>query len=230
MSIKSQPISSENWSILYSHNDTNKNKVSEIEKNRITSLFDKHLKEKGSLNLSRFSMRVLENSQYSKIHALLFSSNKILISLSKHTPILKLVADATKCVSSEGIVYGSCHDEDFPELHGMLKKPLSSYKKRNNNEVVLSKMETSTIKDSINLYELAREENIELSLIEHKKYRGIFAKIQNTETIVSFGSPPFKGKVKKLRKIIYSLSSKGKAASRIELDFENKAFIKENTI
>ena len=226
--LSTPPIKSADWQVSYSL-ETSK-LISEIEKNRIENIFDLHLKKIASPNLEMLSYNILEDSQYNKIHLYFYHPYKISISLSKHIPLLKLTLGNAKCVSNEGVVYGSCADKDMPEVFGVLDQPIHVYKKINKNELIVSEKESDLIKECIELYKKSLEENLNFNLIEFKKYRGFSITLKNSNTEVSFGKPPFQGKIKKLRKILYTLASKGKTASRIELDFEDKAFVKEYTL
>ena len=90
-----------------------------------------------------------------------------------------------------------------------------------------SHIQRARLLEAVELINDARQENIMLKEITFKKYRGYFASLKGTGTVISFGRRPFRGKIKKLRKILYKLSTRGQKASHIELDFEDKAFIKE---
>lgn len=180
-----------------------------------------------SPDLKEISREFLKDSEFSRLHLFKFHPFKIYISLSKHRPVFKIQLDVSRFVSDDGIIYGLARGSQLPELSGDFFPDDKIFSFKNSNEIEISHIQRARFLEAVELINDAKQENIMLKEIIFKKYRGYFASLTETGTVISFGRRPFRGKIKKLRKILYKLSTRGQKASQIELDFEDKAFIKE---
>ncbi|NRA43549.1 MAG: hypothetical protein HRU09_01200 [Oligoflexales bacterium] len=216
-------MSNHNWQIFFNQ----QNAISKQEKKRIESIFDQYLQKNGRLDLNALSHEFLKDSEYSRLHLFRFHPTKIFISLDKHSPVFQIKVDETRLVSEEGIIYGLGKGSKLPTLSGDFFPEDHSFIFKNSNEISISHIQRARLLEAVELINESKQENIMLKEVWFKKYRGYFASLNGTGTVISFGRRPFRGKIKKLRKILYKLSTRGQKASHIELDFEDKAFIKE---
>jgi hypothetical protein len=97
------------------------------------------------------------------------------------------------------------------------------------SKVSISSIDREHLLQAVDLGARAAEQGIEVKRVHYQKFRGysIFSP-DNSEIVVGLG--PFDYKVKKLRGILEGLKRDGIVASRIELDYEGKAFIKERRL
>lgn len=218
--IQQQP---KQWQIFFDY----ENQLSGIEKTRMEKILDKYLITNESIDLKDLSSIFLKDSQYNKLHIFKFHPSKIFISLSRHIGAFQIKVDTVRLVSEDGIIYGIGVGSKLPFLSGDFFPEDHNFSLKNSNEIAISKTQRSRLLEAVELMNDAKQENILFKEISFKKYRGYFASLKGTGTVISFGRRPFRGKIKKLRKILYKLSTRGQKASNIELDFEDKAFIKE---
>jgi len=95
--------------------------------------------------------------------------------------------------------------------------------------VITTSDERRHIQEALEIWRLVAENNISIKSINFQKFRG-YALFLSDETEIIIGLKPFDYKLKKLRSILDGLSRDGILASRIELDYEGKAFIKERKL
>jgi hypothetical protein len=85
------------------------------------------------------------------------------------------------------------------------------------------------VRDALDVWRLVEENNIPVKQLNFQKFRGYALTLQDDTEIV-IGLKPFAYKLKKLNDILTGLARDGIVASRIELDYEGKAFIKERKL
>jgi hypothetical protein len=96
------------------------------------------------------------------------------------------------------------------------------------NCVPTTDQEKKIILDAIQLINQSEEHSLLFTSIEYKKYRGFFTKLENSDTMVVFGHPPFEKQFSRLARIIEESKNKKRALTNIEVDYSDKAFIKES--
>jgi hypothetical protein len=95
--------------------------------------------------------------------------------------------------------------------------------------VITTSDERRHLEDALEIWGLVRSGEVEIKSISFQKFRG-YALILADDTEIVIGLQPFAYKLKKLQNILDGLRRDGIAASRIELDYEGKAFIKERKL
>ncbi len=83
--------------------------------------------------------------------------------------------------------------------------------------------------DAIDIWQKSLAAGIDIRSIRYLRFRG-FAIILADDSEIVLGLRPFEYKIRKLRSILDGLKRDGTVASRIELDYDGKAFIKEKRL
>lgn len=196
----------------------------------IEAIFQKQNSEFHSL--SKLAKEIQEKEGLAYVHIFLDIQNKLTISLTPRTPIMRLGGSSGKVISIEGDIY-----DDFnftpkfqTTLLGVFPIDQQALKLDDRNCVVSTDKEKKVVLGALELLEKSEEHSLHYSSIEYKKYRGYFAKIQDTETTVVFGYPPFEKQFSRLSKILEDSKKNNKVLSNIEVDFADKAFITETRL
>ena len=95
---------------------------------------------------------------------------------------------------------------------------------------MLSDAEQTNVQQALELSQMAMQIGFICEKIIYEQYRGWQAKIEDVAALVFFGPAPFGSKLQKLRDILASLRAKNMQAARIELDYEDKAFVQQKKI
>lgn len=207
--------------------------------------FPNEIQEKITRNIERviFSHSSIFESEYalakeiqekeglSWVHVFRNLQNNISISISPRIPILYILTDRQQMVSIEGDIYD---DHNFtPKNQTILTGIFQENKKftlTERNTVKVTNEEKKTILDAIDLIEKAQKFAIFFSNIEYKLYRGYFATLQNSQTSVIIGNPPFEKQLQHLSKILEDSKKKNAVLKRVEVDYNDKAFITETKL
>ena len=177
--------------------------------------------------LQRLSEKVIDNSKFTQIHLLKTSPDTIYLFAQKPEPVFRIEADKTRFVSPDGLVYGDAYDSQLPFLRGIFPGSGKKFRIKAPNLLCTSHREKERIRAAIQLRHLLGDANLMIEEVIFENFRGYSAVLSDSETRVNFGVPPFSGKIKKLHSILKELAKEGRYASRVELDYDNKAFIKE---
>ena len=119
--------------------------------------------------------------------------------------------------------------EAYPVLAGVLDTT-REYVLDEDRIYVLSDSEQANVQQGLELMKMAMQNGFICEKIIYEQYRGWQAKIKDVTALVFFGHAPFTTKLQKLRDILASLSAKNTQAERIELDYEDKAFVQQKKI
>lgn len=198
-----------------------------IEQNRFLIKAEKHLKSGSLSDMHRLTENLISNSEYQLIHLIKVSHHEFRVRAEKTNPVLVIEADKLRFISETFQVYGSGLSSDLPVLKGIFSDKKEPFTMVYGNFLALTPSQSQRIRQAVHLRHLLSDSNLEVVEIHFKKFRGFLAILKNAETEVHFGIPPFSGKIKKLHSILQELAKKGRYASRVELDFEDKAFVKE---
>ena len=95
--------------------------------------------------------------------------------------------------------------------------------------IIVTPEERRHLSEAIEIWQRSVESGVDVRSVGFQKFRG-YAITLNDETEIVIGIKPFDYKLKKLRGILDGLKKDGVVASRIELDYEGKAFIKERKL
>ncbi|MFW7378291.1 MAG: cell division protein FtsQ/DivIB [Oligoflexus sp.] len=145
-----------------------------------------------------------------------------------HTPKFAIELGTTRFVNANGQVYGF-----FKEgLHSWLPivKGLKLVEKPEfleDQTMVLDEMNQTVVDEVLLLLELSLSYNITYRDIHFDPYRGFRGQLSNHRISVELGRKPFDTRLSRLRKILDDLAEKGVPSAHIELDFQDKAFVRE---
>ena len=226
--LKQQNKDVNDWSFII--HLSNKSTPAESEKKRIISILKKGLSNQTIKTTSYQSIaeKLLMQSNYGSAHILKISDKKFVINLKTRTPRFAVKADKLRVISASGIVYGSYKKSlGLPLLKGVFRRPKSAFRINKNNSLILSEDEQNLINEALLLSKVLLENSLKTKSITFERYRGFFADIPHLNLEVSFGRKPFQTKITKLFKVLSKLRQSGKVASRIELDYDGKAFVRE---
>lgn len=161
--------------------------------------------------------------------AKLFRSDRqrVVIFVDVHRPLLiTKVNGRWHYLSEEGKIYAVAERQDYPQLLGVLT---DGYLLDSEDVVIVEPKEQQIIGQAIDLFTMARDGGLSLQKLLFEDHRGFRVKITGSDTEIFLGNAPFAAKLHKLREILVSLQAKNRQATRIELDYIDKAFIKEKT-
>lgn len=162
----------------------------------------------------------------------------IVISAGIREPVLLVQAGPkVRYLTADGTVYG---DSSLPSsnqsgntpsilVSGIFESRAANLQLDRSARLVTTQDEQAVLRNVIALWRLCANQNIILRTINYQKFRGFDVKIDDGSEVI-LGSAPFEYKVEKLVGIFTKLRKQGVAASRIELDYDGKAFIKERKL
>lgn len=171
----------------------------------------------------------------------------IVVTASLRKPFLYVQAGSkVRYLTQDGTVYGDASEEwaavttlpnSQPTKQSMIllkgifdvRPNTSPLHLDHSQRLVLTPEEKNLLLDGIGLYKQASKQALELKALDFQGYRG-FALLLSDGTEVVLGQAPFDYKLEKLLSILGKLKSQGTTASRIELDYDGKAFIKERKL
>ena len=146
------------------------------------------------------------------------------------------VGGRTRFLTADGTVFGDASENSTqPNISKPSVRLTGIFDQRPtpqvdaSNRIVTNSDERRHLRDALDVWRLIGENNIPAKLINFQKFRGYALTLQDDTEIV-IGLKPFAYKLKKLNDILAGLARDGVVASRIELDYEGKAFIKERKL
>lgn len=146
------------------------------------------------------------------------------------------VGTKTRFLTADGTIFGDANDSAAQSNHPKPTVRVTGvFDQRPNpsldqsQRVITTSDERRHLEDALEIWGLVRNGEVEIKSISFQKFRG-YALILNDDTEIVIGLQPFAYKLKKLQNILDGLRRDGIAASRIELDYEGKAFIKERKL
>ena len=172
------------------------------------------------------------------IHVIRPQIKTIVIHANERRPFLLVrVGEKTRFLTRDGTVYGEFRDtENAPTPVKLLSVVNGVFDEHQGNRLfdhslrlITSPEEKSILLQAISLSTIVANNNLSISGVSYQKFRGYSIKLKD-ETDVVLGLYPFEHKLEKLKSIQLRLSARGVAASRIELDYDGKAFIKEKKL
>ena len=195
-------------------------KISDREKKQILKSI---ISSQGKVDLGSIVDEIAKKSQLDFVSIAAISPSMTIVSARERVAIAKIYIDSDFVLSRSGFVYRSSrHFTGLPLLTGDLEHEIdkSSPRKRNN-------FNDSIVRDASSLLGLVQSVG-KISRIHYDKYAGFSVEFNDSNPPTDFGYPPFRKKVDRLIGILEDLRYKNKSASRIELDYLDKAFIKVN--
>jgi len=143
------------------------------------------------------------------------------------------VGNKTRFLTADGTIFGDAADSSTQSNHPKPNVRVTGiFDQRPNPQldqsqrVITTSDERRHLEDALEIWGLVRNSGVEIKSISFQKFRG-YALILDDDTEIVIGLQPFAYKLKKLQNILDGLRRDGIVASRIELDYEGKAFIKE---
>ena len=188
---------------------------------------DKYLTSGAHEHMKSLTSHIITNSDYQSIRLFKSGYKNFQLAVEPGSPVLLIEADKLRYVSGSFQVYGHGISSSLPVLKGVFTDKKEPFKMIHSNFLALNALQKMRIKQAVHLMHLLSDSNLDVVEIHFKKFRGFLTILKNSETEVYFGIPPFSGKIKKLHSILQELAKNGRYASRVELDFEDKAFVKE---
>lgn len=162
----------------------------------------------------------------------------VVVKASVRKPAMMVtVGPKTRYLTVDGTVYGELSDDftapaaqpTLVTLSGIFETRSGGFQFDHSMRLIVSPDEKTLLLDGLQLGKLVSKQSLEVKSINHQGYRG-FAIVLTDGTEVVLGPAPFEYKLEKLLSILGKLKSQGSTASRIELDYDGKAFIKERKI
>jgi hypothetical protein len=146
------------------------------------------------------------------------------------------VGGRTRFLTADGTVFGDAGEAGAqPNIAKPTVRLTGIFDQRPNppvdtsSRVITNSDERRHVRDALDVWRLVEENNIPVKQLNFQKFRGYALTLQDDTEIV-IGLKPFAYKLKKLNDILTGLARDGIVASRIELDYEGKAFIKERKL
>lgn len=172
-----------------------------------------------------------ENPQLASARIIKISRQRVKVFVEVRRPLMvTLVNGKFRYLSTKGNIYGqSKRDSGYPQLSGVLLSA-KTYETDADDIYVLTANEQENLRQATLLLNVARQNKLAVGKIVYESYRGFKAKVSDLDAWVFFGYAPFAKKFQKLQNILMSLREKNAQATRIELDYEGKAFVKEKKI
>ena len=193
-------------------------KISEKNKRAITEAIHKKMAG-SSIDLLKITQIIKRKLELDSVRVVMPYPDHLVLNLIQRKPFLGIKLKSFHWVSHSGHIYGSIKkpkDLKLPFLKGI---PRRSKKFTRESQSLL-------IKEAVTLVKNLQEQSYQIHLVEYLPYRGF--KVKTIDDIDIFmGRKPFRSRIKRLRKITTRMSAKGVRVSRIELDYNGKAFIKE---
>ena len=160
-----------------------------------------------------------------------FDYDRIRINIALRQPILHVKADRLRNVTAIGQIYGSAsQDEKLPQILGIFAGEEKKWDFDDDQTLKVTEHQRQMMQEAVELYQLAKKEGYGVSSIQYIKFRGFLLRTKDDNIEIAFGRSPFNSRMRELNKILKDLKQKGRQASRIELDYKGKAFIKEKSL
>ena len=171
------------------------------------------------------------DGQLAAVQVIKTARARVVVFVDVRRPVLVVrVNSKLRYVSRRGDVYGLAREAGVhPALAGVLDTT-REYVRDENGLYVLSDVEQAHVQQALDLVQMAMQKGFTCEKIIYEQYRGWQAKLEDVSALVFFGSAPFAAKLQKLRDILASLRAKNTQAARIELDYEDKAFVQHKKI
>ena len=157
--------------------------------------------------------------------------DRVVVFVDMRRPALVMqVNDKWRYVSRRGDVYGVASETGiYPVLAGVVDMT-RAYVQDDSGLYVLEQREQQNVQQALVLLQEAMQNGFVCERIVYEQYRGWQVKIAEVTALIFFGTAPFTAKLQKLRNILATLRNKNAQAARIELDYEDKAFVQQKKL
>ena len=163
----------------------------------------------------------------------------VVISAATRQPaMLVQVGGKIRYLTAEATVYGDTSNQSGNPngvqptvlVSGIFDaRPPSSIQLDHSARVITTPEEHQILLNVIALWRISLNQGLALRAVTHQRFRGFDIKLEDDSEVI-LGSAPFEYKMDKLVGIFAKLRKQGVTASRIELDYDGKAFIKERKL
>ena len=195
------------------------------------------LKQGSPGELSLLSRQVESLGMLESVKVIRPLSDAVILSAELRRPALLIqVGSKTRFLTMDGAVFGDAVDNSGnPSAARPTVLVSGIFDQRPNPSldtslrIITTAEERRHLANALEIWQRSADAGIEIKMISFQKFRG-FALTLPGETEIVIGIAPFDYKLKKLRGILDGLAREGIVASRIELDYEGKAFIKERKL
>ena len=190
-----------------------------------------HLRSGARQQLQEVVTAIGVEPQLAAVQVIRTARARVVVYVDLRRPALVVqVNGKLRYVSRRGDIYGRARAaEVYPVLEGVLDTT-RQYARDEDSLYVLGAAEHTNVQQALALSQMAMQNGFICEKIIYEQYRGWQAKIEDVAALVFFGPAPFKLKLQKLRNILASLRAKNTQAARIELDYEDKAFVQQKKI
>jgi hypothetical protein len=204
-----------------------------VEENRIREIVKGTVLASGEMELEQIAKNLHRGTDFERIHVFKSEPQQFIVSLRKRTPVLAIMADRLRFLTKDGVIYGEVHDNQTPlsMLNGVFSSRASdSFEFGEDGALVTTTAEKVALLEAVELNALANQKNLGVAQIDFQEYRGFILHLTIDSIEVAIGRSPFATRLKRLDSTMNQLKKNGILYSRIELDYDGKAFIKEKKI
>lgn len=194
---------------------------------QILKIASKHLKTGDKDELLSIAGAVRNSGLFGHVGVKNYARGKIAISYKRRQPVAKV--ETGYLLSSSGQIYSSRTEHFGADEHIVLSgiwEPESRPKSRRDRSLVLSSKQMNTVTEMEELIELMSKVDLSVRGIHFVAFRGFELTMNHQEIKVAIGMSPFATKLDRLKRILEAKPGESSTISRIELDYQGKAFIK----
>ncbi len=164
-------------------------------------------------------------------------ANTVVFSAEMRQPaLLVAVGGKTRYLTLDGTIFGDAsatgENSTWPRPSVLVTgifDPASNPAFDASMKLILTAEHSRHLAEAMDVWEQSLAAHVEVKIVDFQKFRG-FAIYTPDNTEIVIGVKPFDYKLKKLRGILDGLKRDGALASRIELDYDGKAFVKEKKL
>lgn len=145
-----------------------------------------------------------------------------------HTPKFAIDLGTPRFVNAKGQVYGFFKEGQHSWLPILRGLKLTGKPEFLDDQTMVLDHETKTVvNEALLLFEQSLSYNITYRDLYFDPYRGFRGYLSNHRISVELGREPFETRLGRFRKILDDLTQKGISSAHVELDFQDKAFVRE---
>lgn len=199
--------------------------------NFVVETAQQHLQRGKQQHLRATAEAIREDPQLAAVQVIKTAGDRVAVFVDLRRPAMVLQVNARwRYLSMRGDIYGSADKAAvYPQLVGVLHQE-REYELDEDGLYVLDTVEQQNVQQALDLLQMAMQNGFICEKIIYEQYRGWQAKIADVTAHIFFGHAPFTTKFQKLRDILASLRAKNTQAARIELDYEDKAFVQQKKL
>ena len=157
------------------------------------------------------------------------SINQVVVQFHFYQAVACVQLDQKRKVSQSGKVFDKCNaSEGLPTILG-LPSPAKP-NRYDDQSLVLSGQDQSAIQNALTLLAMANSAGWRIAEISHRSFQGFEARFKDPNILVAFGEAPYEPQFQKLEKVLAAGSTQLDEILRIELDYQDKVFVKKKTL